>query len=348
MSRQVVDSVLRRADEPGELLAYWTAAYGRAVPKPVKRGIADAVGRLYHERALLKWDSDARGFRFGDVVDLVHPTPALEGQGALFEHAIDRRHNRDKPIPASLAVLRRHAELMALPLNARRALFDSPDAVDTLRAAGMTWESVAGWLQGPLTAPVWEALIPVMGYQALLRNLRNFDQAGVRDEVAATVAAKLADPAEVARSRQLPMRFLSAYRSAPSLRWSWALEQALGHSLANVPVLPGRTLVLVDTSGSMRGALSRNGSLMRWDAAAVFGLALAQRCRHGGRGVVLPGRFLAGPDVPGQPGVPPAWRASRCWQRCGGGTRAATSSAAARTPPVRCASVSPATTGLSS
>jgi hypothetical protein len=279
LSRQVVDSVLRRADEPGELLAYWTAAYGRAVPKPVKRGIADAVGRLYHERALLKWDSDARGFRFGDVLDLVHATPAVAGQGALFEHAIDRRHHRDNPIPAGLAVLHGHAELMALPLDARRALFDSPDAVDTLRAGGMTWESVAGWLQGPLTAPVWETLIPVMGYQALLRNLRNFDEAGVSDEVAATVAAKLADPAEVARSRQLPMRFLSAYRSAPSLRWSWALEQAIGHSLANVPVLPGRTLVLVDTSSSMRSVFSANGSLMRWDAAAVFGLALAQRCR---------------------------------------------------------------------
>ena len=283
LSRQVVDSVLQRADEPGELLAYWTAAYGRAVPKPVKRGIADALGRLYHERALLKWDSDARGFRFGDVIDLVHPAPGQAGQGALFEHAIDRRHNRDNPIPASLSVLRTHAELMAWPIEERRALFDSPDAVGTLRAAGMTWESVAGWLQGPLTAAVWEALIPVMGYQALLRNLRNlrnFDQAGVRDEVAATVAAKLADPAEVARSRQLPMRFLSAYRSAPSLRWSWALEQAIVHSLANVPALAGRTLVLIDTSGSMRGGFSRHTSLLRWDAAAVFGLALAQRCAN--------------------------------------------------------------------
>ncbi|GAA3106736.1 hypothetical protein GCM10017687_18230 [Streptomyces echinatus] len=33
-NRQVVASVLQRPDEPGELLAYWTSAYGRAVPKP--------------------------------------------------------------------------------------------------------------------------------------------------------------------------------------------------------------------------------------------------------------------------------------------------------------------------
>lgn len=26
------------------MLAYWTSRYGRAVPKPVKRGVADAVG----------------------------------------------------------------------------------------------------------------------------------------------------------------------------------------------------------------------------------------------------------------------------------------------------------------
>lgn len=58
-NRAVVDSVLQRADEPGELLAYWTGQNGRRVPKPIKRGIADAVRRLYDERAVLKWDSDA-------------------------------------------------------------------------------------------------------------------------------------------------------------------------------------------------------------------------------------------------------------------------------------------------
>lgn len=50
-NRAVIASVLQRADEPGELLAYWTSVHGRAVPKPVKRGIADAVVRLYDEQA---------------------------------------------------------------------------------------------------------------------------------------------------------------------------------------------------------------------------------------------------------------------------------------------------------
>jgi len=62
---------------------------------------------------------------------------------------------------------------------------------------------------------------------------RNFDEAGVPDHVAEQVAARLADPAQVAASRQLPMRFLSAYRAAPSLRWAAALERAPAASLAS-------------------------------------------------------------------------------------------------------------------
>ncbi|MEU7055528.1 TROVE domain-containing protein [Streptomyces sp. NPDC046197] len=280
-NRQVVASVLRRPDEPGELLAYWTTTYGRTVPKPVKRGIADAVRRLYTGKALLKYDTASRGYRFGDVLNLVHaaPDPDKPWQGELFRYALDRRHNPDTAVPpASNRVLTAHRELMALPVAERRSLVTSPVGAERLAAAGITWEALAGWLQGPMDKAAWEAVIPSMGTMALVRNLRNFDQAGVSDEVAAKVAARISDPVEVARSRQFPFRYLAAHRHAPSLRWSYPLEQALGHSLANVPALPGRTLVLVDRSGSMfYSRLSGRSELNRADAAAIFGTSLALR-----------------------------------------------------------------------
>ncbi|WP_046733025.1 TROVE domain-containing protein [Streptomyces humi] len=280
-NRQVVASVLRRPDEPGELLAYWTATYGRAVPKPVKRGIADAVRRLYHGRSLLKYDTAAKGYRFGDVLNLVHaaPDPDQPGQGDLFRYALDRRHHPDTAVPpGSSPVLVAHRELMALPVERRRPAVTGPGGAERIAAAGLTWEALAGWLQGPMDQAAWEAVIPSMGTMALVRNLRNFDEAGVSDEVAAEVAARISDPAEVARSRQFPFRYLAAYRHAPSLRWAYALERALGHSLAAVPALPGRTLVLVDRSGSMfYSRLSDRSDLTRADAAAIFGTALALR-----------------------------------------------------------------------
>ncbi|MEV7615247.1 TROVE domain-containing protein [Streptomyces sp. NPDC089799] len=283
-NRSVIDSVLLRADEPGELLAHWISRYGRKVPQPVKRGVADAVRRLYSSRSLLKYDAVSKEFRFGDVLNLVHasPDPAKPWQGGLFRYALDRRHRPERAVPpASDRLLTAHRALLDLPPDERRAVVTGADGPERLAGAGMTWEALAGWLQGPVDAAVWEAVIPSMGPMALLRNLRNFDGAGVSDEVAAGVAARLADPAEVARSRQFPFRYLAAHRHAPSPRWAEPLERALGHALANVPALPGRTLVLVDRSDSMFwDTLSDRSRLTRADAAAVFGTALAMRAEQ--------------------------------------------------------------------
>ncbi|CAL9670324.1 hypothetical protein SUDANB105_07469 [Streptomyces sp. enrichment culture] len=283
-NRSVIDSVLQRADEPGELLAYWVSVYGRKVPQPVKRGIADGVRRLYTSRSLLKYDTASKAFRFGDVLNLVHasPDPDKPWQGALFRYALDRRHRPEHAVPpASDHVLTAHRALMETAAEERRAVVTEPGGSERLAGAGMTWESLAGWLHGPMDAAVWEAVIPTMAPMALLRNLRNFDEAGVSDDVAAQVAARLSDPSEVARSPQFPFRYLAAHRHAPSQRWAAALEQALGHSLANVPSLPGRTLILVDRSDSMFwDTVSERSQLTRADAAAVFGAALAMRAEQ--------------------------------------------------------------------
>jgi hypothetical protein len=282
-NRSVIESVLQRADEPGELLAYWTSMYGRAIPKPIKRGVADAVLRLGIEFNYVKWDSEGRGFRFADILNLTHPgdrkgsAQHIRGdwQHDLFGYIVKAPYQSDLPIPESLQLLARRDMLLSMPVDQRRQVLESPEV---LREAGLTWEALAGWLQGPMDATAWEAVIPSMGLMALVRNLRNFDQAGVSDAVAQQVADRLADPQQVARSRMLPMRFLSAYRAVDSLRWSWALDRAIGYSLANVPPLAGRTLVLVDTSSSMGARFSKDGTLQRWDAAAMFGIALASRC----------------------------------------------------------------------
>ncbi|MFE5368230.1 TROVE domain-containing protein [Streptomyces mirabilis] len=283
-SRQVIDSVLQRPDEPGEMLGYWTSKYGRKLPKPVKRGIADAVQRLYSERSLLKYDTDSKGYRFGDVLNLVHASPADDKpwQGDLFKHALDRRHGSDEEIPARLSTLLAREQLTSTPVDQRRQVL--ADHTELLHRAGMTWEALAGWLQGPMDKAAWEAIIPSMGVMALARNLRNFDEAGVSDAVAAQICARFADADEMRRSRMFPFRWWAAYKHAPSLRWAHALEQAIGHSLANVPALSGQTLILVDRSPSMfpgyHFSTANSSDITLAEQAAVFGSALALRAEE--------------------------------------------------------------------
>ena len=275
--RKVIASALQRADEPGELLAYWHAKYGRVLPKPVKRGLADAVVKLYTEYGLLKYDTASHGYRFADIIDLTHPVTDRPWQGDLFKHALDRRHNHANGIPSSLAMLRANAALRRIAAENPATLLDE----GALKAAGMTWEDVLSLAGDKLPKrDLWAALIPSMGIFALVRNLRNFDDAGVSDETAAQVTGKLTDAEVIARSRMFPFRFLAAYNAAPSLRWAYPLEKALALSLANVPALAGRTLILVDRSGSMFDTISSRSGLNRADAAALFGAALAVRSEH--------------------------------------------------------------------
>lgn len=275
-SRKMVNDVLARADEPGELLAYFTSNYGRAVPKPIKRGVADALGRLYTERNALKWDTKSHGYRFGQVLELVHAAPATYEQGVLFKHLVDRGHGRTPlSIPSSLTMLHANQALRERAAKHPEALLNAAH----LSQAGMTWEDVLSLAGSKLDKKaLWQAMIPNMGYMALLRNLRNFDQAGISRDMADVVKQRLMNVDEVKRSRQLPMRFLSAHRNVPSNTWAHALEVALDVCLGSLPVFPGRTLILIDTSYSMNTSLSAKSQLLRWDAATIFGVALAHRC----------------------------------------------------------------------
>jgi len=102
-----------------------------------------------------------------------------------------------------------------------------------------------------------------LGYLALLRNLRNMAEAGVDEGLirAAIVARKGAH-------RVLPFRFVAAARAAPSMEP--AIDQALCEAIAEMTPMRGKTVILVDVSGSMDHPLSSRSDLRRVDAAAAL------------------------------------------------------------------------------
>lgn len=274
--RQMIAATLSRADEPAELLAYWISTYGRKIPQAIKRGVADAiVNGLYSEYSLLKYDGSGKAFRFADVINLVHPKAKAPWQSALYKLSLERRFGGDLAEVSMelLPMVSENIALRELPESERRKLLKTPEK---LAAAGFTWETASEYF-GKLDAEVWEAIIPSMGYMALLRNLRNFDQAGISDETVNAVIAKLTDSEQVAKSRQFPFRFLSAYLNVASDRWSQALSTALDLSTQNIPSLGGSTLILTDTSGSMQATLSQKSTVTREQAAGLFAAALAKK-----------------------------------------------------------------------
>lgn len=74
------------------------------------------------------------------------------------------------------------------------------------------YESVA--LKKQAVKAKWEELIMSnkLGYMAVLRNMRNILEAGVSNEALNKMCSYISNANAVANSRQLPFRFLSAYR----------------------------------------------------------------------------------------------------------------------------------------
>lgn len=139
--------------------------------------------------------------------------------------------------------------------------------VDGQLATPDTWEVALS--TGDDKREVWERLLREnkLGALALLRNLRNMaevkaDEALIRD---ALVRMKT--------ERVLPFRFIAAARYAP--QWEAELEKAMFKSLEGQAKLPGKTVLLVDVSGSMDAQLSRRSDMNRNDAA--YGLAVLLR-----------------------------------------------------------------------
>ena len=277
--RAVVDAVLQRADEPAEMLGYWLTRHGRNVPMPVKRGVADAARRLYTERAALRYDGLSRDIRMADVIELVHPSPFDARQSALFKYLLDRRHHDDARANAVvLPVLAAAAELDAVPVDDRRAVLRARGWT-ALADAGYSWERLSGWLPGGMDAEAWESVIPSMGVMALVRNLRNFDEAGINDALINAVIAKITNANAVARARLFPYQVWAAYKHAPSDNWKRALGRTLDLTVGNIPALDG-TLVVIDTSGSMQAAVSNRSTMTRVEVAAVMAMATAKRASN--------------------------------------------------------------------
>ena len=130
-----------------------------------------------------------------------------------------------------------------------------------------TWEVALS--TGADKREAWERLLreQKLGGLALLRNLRNMREAGVEEDLV------LGALRSMNAARVLPFRFLAAARYAS--QWEEALEQAMLKCVASQEKLAGKTIVLVDVSGSMTAPLSRRSDMQRTDVA--YGLAVLLR-----------------------------------------------------------------------
>lgn len=210
-----------RVDDLTELVAY----LGGKLPKQVKRGIRNALFK-FNRYQLAKYKSEGKGVSLVDVFNLVHPK---------VQHANEEQKQA-------------WSDLMKGDLKS----FD-------------TWEvELAGAKDDKERKEKLSELIlsNKIGYMALLRNLNNVIKYGCNTEVIKHAASRLSDKEEVLKSKQLPFRFTTAFDNVVgNVQLSNAISEAMDIAVSNVPELKGKTLIALDSSGSMSGKPFNIGSI---------------------------------------------------------------------------------------
>lgn len=222
--------VIQRPDELAEFLSLYWKEKKQPISGQVKKGLALAF-RKFDAYSLAKYNQDG-AIKLRDVLFLCHARPKDDEQAAVWKQLIAG----------------------TLPV---------PD----------TWEvALSAGGPGADKKAIWERLLSEgkLGALALLRNLRNMQEAGV-----STPAIRSA-LGSAKTERVLPFRFIAAARFAPTLEPE--LELAMFRCLTEKAKLPGHTVLLVDVSSSMQQPISGKSDLKRLDAACGLAMLLREVC----------------------------------------------------------------------
>jgi len=260
----LTERVVQRADEITELLSYYALSNERTdakqlnkLSKQLQKGLAAAFNR-FDEYQFAKYNRDAN-ITLKDALFVVHPKAKDENQQALFDKIVN--DNLQTPYTWE-------TELSALG----QQLYDS--AALKQQAVKVKWEELI--------------FSNKLGYMALLRNLRNIIEANVSTDALNKACSYLTNAKAVANSKQLPFRFLAAYRELAGLtsgRVSTvldALEQAVLQSAANIEGFDdsNRVVIAADMSGSMQTPMSAKSTMYRYEVGLVLAMMLQSRCAN--------------------------------------------------------------------
>lgn len=266
--RKYATHIVKRPDEVKTCLLAHRFLFGmKSLSNGLANGLADAVSK-FGERGLMKYD----GADFPTWKDVLCWLPRKAGWPLSNE-------------VAKYFVTGAVVDADKTPIIAARKAMGAMKSFDAkaralAKKSQVNWEVLLSQFPDDKKA-VWSFLVEenLVGYMALLRNLRNILQAGAGQEVVKKVSLKLSDKDEVARSKQLPFRFLSALKSlreaqgcdlADLNELSAAVELASNVACVNIPVLPGVTAIFADNSGSMSSPVSANSTVSCRDASNVL------------------------------------------------------------------------------
>jgi len=248
--RNYADRIMVRTDEPCTVVAIHDQLFGGTIPKPLKKGINDALHQ-WDRYQFDKYDNDNREVNIRDVINRTHPKPRDELREEIFERLM------------------------------KGDLDNHPDVEPLNESQGATWETTIS--EKGNNREAWMEVKDRMGIMAKLRNIRNMKEAGLEGKEILTDE----DFEAVEDSRMFPFRLYQSYKAVKNARVSdphideW-IEEAIDKTIGNLPDKLGSTFVGVDVSGSMKTSVSNKSNLECKEIACLFGATAMKKSARTG------------------------------------------------------------------
>lgn len=218
-TKSFFDKIVYRPDDMLEILSLYWNEVGKNEPNSLRKGFKKAFAR-FDAYQLAKYRGEGKDVSLIDVANVVHPLHT-EALGKLMKGELKNEKTWEAKISATKG-----------------------DEAEKQQA--------------------WRELLEKnqLGYFALLRNLRNILESD--PSLIGEVVTALTNERAIKKSLVMPFRFLSALGAIEEASLDTmaarqvltAIGQAMEISLSNVPRFEGKTLVVLDVSGSMLGAYS--------------------------------------------------------------------------------------------
>lgn len=248
LTAEDVANTITRVDDMSELLSlYWSTDWKDSTGNTVKnkhtvpKSIVKGIQKAlpkFDEYQLAKYRGDRYDVSLKTVIKMTHPKPENAEMEALWGRAING--NLATPDTWEVGLTNCH----------------TPAEKKEFWTRMLTEKTEKGFNK--------------LGALALIRNLRNMQSVNVDED---NIRSALGS---ASMSKIFPFQLVTAARYAPQLED--VLETKLLESIDSMEKLEGDTVVLLDTSGSMRSPLSGKGETTCQDVAASMGAIIRGVC----------------------------------------------------------------------
>lgn len=240
--------VIQRADEIYKFVELYWKDGKQPLSKQVKKGLGEAL-KKFNEYQLSKYSKGSK-VSLRDVLFLVHAKPI----GSKGKYTKENR---------------KAGELLVNPTKGEQ-LFKR--LAENSLSIPKTWETELSAKGAEAKGDVFLDLMKSnqLGALAFIKNLRGMVGAGVPIEVLMEYSKK------VSVDNVLPFRFITAFKETTELQQ--VLEPMMLRCLAGIPKLKGKTVFVVDTSGSMGAGITGRGTNTRLDTACALAILVKELC----------------------------------------------------------------------